>query len=420
MIDDCFLHDKNRLRHDEAIDILKSRLSAIVGTEEVPLEKATGRVLAQDIVAPSNIPMFNNSAVDGYAFSFDHHEGAGGFFPIISRIAAGDLGQIEISTNTAARIFTGAVMPEGADTVVMQEDCETHEQEGMKFVVIPQGLKKGANVRLAGEDVSEGEVVASTGTLLRPQDLAAIASCGVADVEVYKPLKIALASTGNEIMRPGEEMKTGQVYDANHFMISSLLDSPNIKITDLGILRDEREDIDEVLTKAAKTHDVILTSGGASMGSEDHITKLLEERGTRHMWQLAIKPGRPMCFGQLDDAMFFGLPGNPVASFVCFLLYIRPALQVLGGAQWREPRRFKIPSAIEFKNKKPDRREFWRGFIETAADGSMQLQKYDRDGSGLISGLRKAEGFIEIGESVTAINKGDMLDFIPFSEFGIE
>ena len=374
MIDDCFLHDKHRLRHDEAIEILKSRLSAIVKTQEIPLNIAANCVLAEDIVAPRNIPMFNNSAVDGYAFSFVHHEEAGGFFPIISRIAAGDLEKNELSTNSTARIFTGAVMPEGADTVVMQEDCEKHEQDGMKFVIIPQGLKKGANVRLAGEDVSEGEVVASKGTLLRPQDIAAIASCGFGSVEVYQPLKIALASTGNEIMRPGEEMLKGQVYDANHFMISSLLSSLNVEITDLGILRDEREGVEEKLTEAAKAHDVVLTSGGASMGSEDHITKLLDERGTRHMWQLAIKPGRPMCFGQLADTIFFGLPGNPVASFVCFLLYIRPALQVLGGAQWREPRRFKIPSAIEFKNKKPDRREFWRGFIETTKDGSMQLQ----------------------------------------------
>ena len=419
MINDCFLHDKHRLRHDEAIDILKSRLQPIIASHELALDDASGKILAKDIVAPRNIPLFNNTAVDGYGFAFQQHDNGDKTFRVSARIAAGELDVEKISPQTAVRIFTGAPMPEGADSVAMQEDCQTQDKDGSKFVTIPSALKKGANVRLAGEDVKAGDVIARKGDKLRPQDLAAIASCGFDRVEIYRPLRIALASTGDEIIRPGTSMQKGQVYDANHFMVNSLLSQLGIEITDLGILPDERHQVENILNAAAANHDGIITSGGASMGSEDHITRLLDERGSRHMWQLAIKPGRPMCFGQLADTMFFGLPGNPVAGFVCFLLYLRPALQVLGGAKWYEPTRYKIPSGLDLKNKKPDRREFWRGFIETDKNGNNRLQKYDRDGSGLISGLQKAQGLIEIAEEVTSISKGDLLNFIPFSEFGI-
>ena len=419
MINDCFTHDKDRLLHHDAIELLQSRLSPIASTIKISLEQANGKILARDISAPRNIPAFDNSAVDGYAFKCDAHSEIGGFFAITGRIAAGDSQRIEVPNTGAARIFTGAIMPIGADSVAMQEDCETHEQDGSKFVIIPQGLIKGANVRLAGEDIRCDEILIHAGKKLRAQDIAAIASCGYGHVEIFAPLKVAIASTGREIVRPGNELDNASVYDANFFMINSLLQSLNVEIKDLGILPDDRQVVEDCLRHAAMSHDIVITSGGASLGAEDHITKILTEVGTRQMWQLAIKPGRPMCFGTLDETIFFGLPGNPVASFVCFLLYIRPCLISLGGGGWVEPRRYQIPSGIIFENKKPDRREFWRGYLATDEEGKICLKKYDRDGSGLISGLRAADGFIEIGETVTQINPGDLLDFIPFSEFGI-
>lgn len=419
MIDDCFLHDKLRLKHRDAIEILKSRLSSIAAPQTVKLSNAAARILAQSIIAPRNIPAFDNSAVDGYAFTHSDYETTGGFFPLTARIPARQGNPIHLPDTSAARIFTGAVMPQNADSVVMQEDCERHEQDGTQFVVIPPGLRQGANVRLAGEDVRKEETLMQSGSVLRPQDIAAIASCGFDQIVVNAPLKIALFSTGDEIIMPGTPYQDGQVYDANSHMLTALLASLPVEIKDLGILPDTSEAVDKALTQAADKFDIIISSGGASLGSEDHITKHLSEHGKRHMWQLAIKPGRPMCFGQLGKSVFFGLPGNPVASFVCFLLYIRPAIIALGGGQWSEPRRFKIPAGFDFPSKKPDRREFWRGYISEDPQGKPCLQKYSRDGSGLISGLRKADGFIEIAEDVTSVKQGELLDFIPFSEFGI-
>ncbi len=419
MINDCFSHDEERLLHYDAIELLKTRLFSIATKSTINLEHACGKILAQDIAAPRDIPAFNNTAMDGYAYCHEDHKKTGGFFPLVARIAAGDNEPMEIPGSSAARIFTGAVMPVGADSVAMQEECQSHEQDGQKFVIIPQGLKKGANVRLAGEDVKSGETLLKAGCLLRPQDIASIASCGIAELEIYTPLRIALASTGNEIIRPGKSVEKASVFDANFFMISSLLNSLPVEFTDLGILPDDKEIVETTLLQATKTHNIVITSGGASLGSEDHITSLLAEKGSRHMWQLAIKPGRPMCFGSLNDTIFFGLPGNPVASFVCFSLYIHPSLLVLGGSKWREPRRFAVQSGVTFKNKKPGRREFWRGYLEQDESGVTRLHKYDRDGSGLISGLRHAEGLIEIGEDVTEISPDDLLDFIPFTEFGI-
>ncbi|MCP4185111.1 MAG: molybdopterin molybdotransferase MoeA [Hyphomicrobiales bacterium] len=419
MINDCFSHDEKRLLHFDAVDLLKSRLGSIATSSLQDLEKCGGKILAQDITAPKNIPAFDNSAMDGFAFDHQDYLKNTGVFPLGARIAAGDNKPVELAPCSAARIFTGAPMPTGADSVAMQEDCKTHQSEGQTFVIIPQGYNKGANVRLAGEDVNSGECLLSAGSRLRPQDIAAIASCGFAKIEICDPLKIALASTGNEIIRPGNCLEQADVYDANFFMLNSQLNTMPVEVTDLGILPDDRAMVESTLTRASSSYDIVITSGGASLGEEDHITSVLAQKGTRHLWQLAIKPGRPMCFGNLNDAIFFGLPGNPVASFVCFLLYIYPSLLVLGGSRWKEPTRIKIPSAIKFNNKKSGRREFWRGYLEPGADGTNRLHKYDRDGSGLISGLRHAEGFIEIGEDVTEVKPDEMLDFIPFSQFGI-
>ncbi len=419
LIDDCFIHDKDRLRHEEALAILMERLVPIVEPETISLANANNRVLAKSIIAPRNIPAFDNSAVDGYAYAASDFENTGGFFPLTARIAAGDTDKIEVPANTAARIFTGAKMPLGTDTVAMQEDCESHEQDGTGFIAIPPGLRLGANCRLSGEDVAAGSQVAGSGEVLLPQDLAAIASTGIADISVFKRLRIACVSTGNELLRPGETFQDGRVYDSNHFMISSLLERTGAKVTDLGIHPDSAEAINKALNDATTDHDVIVTTGGASKGEEDHLIDALDTLGKRHVWQLAIKPGRPMSFGQIGNTVIFVLPGNPVAAFVCFLLYVMPSLTRLSGAGWQTPRRFPIPAGFEIPSKKPDRREFLRGILEMDEQGKPILKKFQRDGSGLISGLREADGLIEVHEEVTKISTGDMLNFIPFSEFGL-
>lgn len=423
LIDDCFLHDKDRLTHAVAIAILQKRLSPVVGISEKLIANITGRILAEDIKSPGNVPMHNNAAVDGYAYRSNDFDTVDGYFPIASRIVAGKNNSAPMPVNSAARIFTGAVMPANADTVVMQEDCKTSEIEGKAFVKISAGLKPGANWRKAGEDLAAGEKMLPIGKQLRPQDIAAIASTGISKVQVFDQLRIGLISTGDELRRPGVEINHGQVYDSNHFLLNSLLQTCNANITDYGIIEDNEDTIRSVLRNASSENDVIITTGGASRGEEDHIISALDAIGKRHMWQMAIKPGRPMAFGQIqnkqNDCLFFGLPGNPVAVMVCFLMYVRPALGKLSGSNWQEPTRYPLPTTFEIKQKKPDRREFLRGVLSKDSFGNIAISKFERDGSGLISSLRQSDGLIEIAENITKLGKGDVVGFIPFSEFGI-
>ncbi|MEC9369099.1 MAG: gephyrin-like molybdotransferase Glp [Pseudomonadota bacterium] len=420
LIDDCFIHDSDRLTHAQALELLRSRISPVTDPEDVPLDRATGRVLARDLTAPRPIPAFANAAVDGYAFRFhDYDAKLGSSLPVGARAAAGRAIDAPAMPGEAVRIFTGAPMPDGFDSVVMQEDTRTVKSGGAEAVNIPPGLKCGANCRLAGEDVAQGAVLLHAGQRLRPQDCAAAASAGFATLPCYGKLKVAVFSTGDEIIHPGTALADGQVYDANAPMLRGLLEAAGVQCDDLGVLADDRVLVEKKLKAAARDHHVLITSGGASKGEEDHVVKAVDALGHLHMWQIAIKPGRPMAFGQIGDCVFLGLPGNPVAVFVCFLLYVWPVLARLGGAQWREPVRYPLPAAFSVPGKKTGRREYWRGLLTRTAQGGLAAQKFERDGSGLITSLREADGLIEAGEDVGAIAKGQPVSFIPFSEFGI-
>ena len=416
LLDDCFLHDSDRMRHHEAIELLKTRLVPVADSETAALDRVAGRILAEPVLSPRNVPPADNSAVDGYAFAHADYLAGNGRFPVTARIAAGSKPAGPLEAGSAVRIFTGAPMPEGADTVAMQEDCDA-DADGS--VVVPPGLKPGANRRKAGEDLKKGDTIADAATLLTPQHIASIASAGFGEIPVFAKLRIALVSGGDELVEPGNTARNGQIYDTNRHMLKALLARLPVEVTDLGILPDDPAIIGKALAEAAENHHAVISSGGTSRGEEDHIVATLDEIGKRHLWQLAVKPGRPMSFGQIGDTVFFGLPGNPVACMVCFLLYIRPALLRLGGATWTEPMRFPLPAGFEITKKKPGRREFWRGKVVQDGDGRPKLEKFARDGSGLISGLWQSGGLIEVGEGVTAVSRGDLLDFIPWSEFGI-
>lgn len=415
LLDDCFLHDKDRLRHDDAVALIRERLTCVADVEAVSLELAHGRVLAETITSPRNIPAFNNAAVDGYAFAgSDLAPDADTRLEVAMRVAAGHAPAVALKPRQAARIFTGAVMPQGADTCIMQEDTTLDGDA----VVIPKGLKPGANTRKAGEDVKLGEVMLQPGERLRPQDVAAIASTGADRVKVYAPLKVALISTGDEIVRPGNPLGKGQVYDSNHHLLRGLLQTVGADVADYGVIADRREDVEQAVAQAAEECNVILTTGGASRGEADFIVETIQKLGSLHAWQLAVKPGRPLAMGQVGDCVFFGLPGNPVAAFVTFLLYAQPMFARLQGAHWTPPQRYPLPAGFAIPKKKTDRREFWRGWIENTRDGAV-LRKFERDGSGLISGLRQAGGLVEVPEEASSVAEGDLLGFIPFSEFGI-
>lgn len=418
LIDDCFLHDKDRLRHGEVVALIVERLHRIVGTQDVDLDSALGRYLAESITAPRNVPLHDNSAVDGYAFAHADYAGQR-TLAVGPRIPAGQTDPAALAAGTAARVFTGAVMPPNADCVAMQEDCSL-SADGAQ-VTVPAGLRPGANRRLAGEDVKAGDDLLSPGQRLRPQDIAALASLGRASVKTCRRLKVAIVSTGDELVEPGQsdDLAQGQVFDSNRYMIASLCAGLPVELTDIGILSDDEDTIAGALSRAADDHHVILTTGGASRGEEDHIVRIIDRLGKRHLWQIAIKPGRPMTFGQIGNCVFLGLPGNPVAAFVCFLLYCYPAMRILGGGQHKEPQRIPVPAGFAIDRKKPDRREFIRGWLEQDDAGAVVARKFRHDGSGLISGLRSADGLIELDEETVSVKEGEAVTYIPLAQFGI-
>lgn len=419
-INDCFVHDGRRLLHGEALALIKARVQPIVTEEAVALGKAAGRIASRVVHAPSALPSATNSAVDGYAFAHRNYDpGAGATLPVEGRIAAGrPIAPGGSSGRAAVRIFTGALLPEDCDTVAMQEDVRLADDSN-RIVALPPGLKRGANVRPAGEDVAAGAIVVADGQKLRPQDLAQLASIGADVVWCYRKLSVGILSTGDEIVRAGNgALARGHVYDANAPMLRAIVEAMGCAASDLGVLPDDAGVLRSALAEAAGKHDVLITSGGASKGEEDHLVAALEAIGKRHLWQIAVKPGRPLSFGQIGDCLVVGLPGNPVAVFVCALLYARPLLTRLGGGTWAEPRRYPLRAAFEFRGRKPGRREFWRGILVETPEG-LAVEKFRRDGSGLISGLRMSDGLIDILEARGDVLAGEIVDFIPYTELGL-
>jgi len=414
-LDDCFAFPQRRLLHAEAIGLLKGLAAPIAGTGCVDISAASGRVSAEAVLAPRAVPAHTNAAVDGYAFAFESYDAKeGAVFSVAGRAAAGGALRGPVPPGSAVRIFTGAIMPETCDTVAMQEDCRV--ENGTVF--IPGGLKQGANRRLAGEDLVEGSTVIEAGQRMRPQDVAALAASGKAEIACVRQPRVLVFSSGNEVLLPGAAFDRGKVYDANGPMLAGLFQPLGLSVSYGGILPDRRDAVREALHTAARENDLIITSGGASLGEEDHIIAALKEADAISLWQLAIKPGRPMGVGKLGSCLCFALPGNPVAAMVCALLYVWPVARRLAGEPWIEPKRLFFPAGFEIRSRKQGRREFFRGWLEREGERAM-VKKYPRDGSGLISSLRAAGGLIEIPEDVEAIREGDNVAFIPFSEFGI-
>ncbi len=409
---DCFAFSGPPVPLDDIVTLLGDRLLAVEGTEAVSLSEADGRVLAADVNAPMSLPPFTNSAVDGYAVRHgDLSPDQENVFSVAGRVQAGQALDVGLSPAEAIRIFTGAAMPAGADTVYMQEDTRI---DGMGRVVLPMGLKQGANVRPVGEDITIGQSVLGAGHRMRPQDVAVLAALGFTQAVVRRRVRVGVLSTGNEIVEPGEVRATTQLFDSNRVMLKAMLVRLGCEVTDLGLLRDDPAAIAAALKAAAASHDVILTSGGVSTGEADYVRDAVETVGTLVFWRVAIKPGRPVAMGVIEGIPFIGLPGNPAASFVTFVTIVRPALLLLGGTPAQMP--IPIPAQATFSySKKAGRREYVRANLTRHKDGTLAVAKFRREGAGLLSSLIETDGFVVLGEDTLSVEPGQTVEFMPYS-----
>ncbi len=410
--DDCFAFGGELMPAAAALALLKSKLVPLPEIERVTLAEASGRILAEKLVATRDVPPADNVAVDGYAVCFDDLDASGAtVLPNGGRAAAGHPLRAPAPRGVAIRVFTGALLPEGTDTVLMQEDCRVANGS----VIIPVGIRRGANRRSAGEDVRAGATVLAAGRRLRPQEVGLAASLGLTSLAVYRRLRVALFSTGDELREPGDALPLGAIFDANRYTLQALLTGLGCTVSDLGILPDKAESVRAALVEAAVNHDLVLTSGGMSTGEEDHVKAAVEATGKLHFWRLAIKPGRPVAMGQIGRVPFMGLPGNPVAVMVTFLLLARPLLLLLSGASDTGPRLYRVRAGFDYK-KKANRTEYVRARLARAEDGNWVAEKFPRDGAGILTSMVESDGLVEIAEGASRLEIGAPVDFLPFCE----
>lgn len=396
------------LTADQLLNELLDRARALTATETLPTEAAAGRVLAAAQISAITVPPLDNSAMDGYAVrAAECHTGQ----PLLvsQRIAAGHMGE-PLQIASAARIFTGAPIPPGADAVVMQEHCTVDGNT----IHIQRPVKSGDNIRRAGEDIMAGAEILPLGTRIGAAHMGLAASVGLATLPVYRRLKVASFSTGDELAQPGAALQPGQIYNSNRYTLTGLVQALGCDWIDLGAIPDTLNDTVATLQRAATLADVIITSGGVSVGEEDHVKAAVSQLGTIDLWKVAMKPGKPLAFGRIGEADFIGLPGNPVSAFATFSLFARPFLLKRMGATQLRPTVYRVRAASEWL-KSGERREFLRGRTRVADDGELEVQLYPNQSSGVLNSTVWANGFVdlEIGQTIRI---GDMVRFIPFSE----
>ncbi|WP_313079883.1 gephyrin-like molybdotransferase Glp [Pulveribacter sp.] len=395
---------------DEALAELLAHASPLDGGETVDSFEADGRVLLADAVSALQVPPQDNSAMDGYALRSADVAAPGALLPVSQRIPAGSVGHA-LQPGTAARIFTGAPVPPGADAVVMQEDCEVVEDGTVRVNAAPQA---GQNIRRAGEDIALGATVLAAGTRLTPAALGLAASIGLAQLPVARRPRVALFSTGDELVMPGQvppaQMKPGSIYNSNRFVLRAMLQRLGCEVTDLGIVPDRLEATVDALRQAAAGHDLILTSGGVSVGEEDHVKPAVQSLGSLDLWLIAMKPGKPFAYGRVGGAHFIGLPGNPVSSLVTFAVLVRPFLLRLQGMHDVAPK--SIAATAAFTWPRADKR---REFLRVRLNAEGQLERYANQGSGVLTSTVWGDGLVDVAPGQT-IAPGDTVRFIPFAE----
>ena len=415
-VNDCYSPAQQLQTAETVWQRMQALASTQVKSQTLPLEQCMNRRLAEALTTPYDSPRFDNAAVDGYAFNCnDLIQQPDATLPLMATEAnAGGSEKLSLKQGYCMRVLTGAQMPKGSNTVVMQEDVHLTNDS----VTFPSHYKAHSNWRPQGEDVKAGEVIINQGQLIRPQDIGLAAAAGQAQLRVYNKVRVALFSTGNEVYELGQELPEDGIYDVNRYLLKALLTSLHCEVTDLGILADDFSTIRTALDSASQDHQLIITSGGASTGSHDHIANVLKDLGEVHAWRLAIKPGRPLAFGQLGPALFLGLPGNPVAANVCTLMFGQPLIRALSGGGWHRPKSY--PQKLGFDvNKKVGRREWLRVFQEQQPNGDYVLQRSASHGSGILTSMTRADGLVEVDEASGNIPAGSLVDFIPFTSFGM-
>lgn len=414
-VNDCYSDSQHLAPAQQVWDAMQSAATQTTGIEALSLDECHNRRLAEDVCSQFDSPRFDNVAVDGWAIRYDDLDAAHFRLPIMTGEAnAGGSGAVNLQPGHCLRVFTGARMPTGADTIVMQEDAQVETDN----VIFPVATKNGSNWRPQGEDVQQGQVILSKGGLVRPQDIGLAAATGHTHLNVHKPVKVALFSTGDEVHEIGTPLPEDGIYDVNRHLLKALYRDLHCEVTDLGILEDDYQAIHAALSQASQDHDLIVTSGGASTGNHDHIAKVLEQLGQVDAWRVAIKPGRPLAFGRIGKALFLGLPGNPVAANVCSLMFGAPLVRQLAGGAWQQPQAYSQTLGFDIK-KKIGRREWIRVYRETQSDGRVLLKRSASHGSGILTSMTRADGLVEVDESSSLIPSGSQVDYIPFGSFGI-
>lgn len=400
--------DHRPLSKDDALKRLLSHCRPLTDVVSIPTEEGLGRVLARPVVSTISVPGWDNSAMDGYAVRTADLAATDGWLDVAQRIPAGSRGEA-LTSGTAARIFTGAPIPAEADAVVIQEVCE---RDGDR-VRVPVDAAPGANIRLAGEDIERGAEVIAPGTRLAPQHLGLAASVGAAEISVYRRLRVAIFSSGDELVMPGTPLAPGQIYNSNRFTLRGLLQCLGCEILDLGLVRDTLEATMDALARGAAESDLVLASGGVSVGEEDHVKPAVELLGSLDLWNVAIRPGKPVAFGQIAGTPFLGSPGNPVSLFATFCLFARPfILRMQGVAGNLSPRTLKVRAGFDWP--RPDRRrELHRARLQSGPGGEPEAVVYASRSSAVLSSVAWADGLVEIPEG-RALSRGDPVDFIPF------
>ncbi len=399
------------LSYDDALAGLTGSVGAVAHEIEVELLDAPGMVLAETIEAQIDVPGCAMSSMDGYAINTADLSPDGGLttLPVSQRIPAGAEGY-ELAAGSAARIFTGAPIPDGADAVIMQEQVET-VGDGIRFDARPAS---GSNIRPAGNDIRRGTTILEAGTRLRAQDIGLAASVGLRRLRVHAPIRVGMFFTGDELIEPGHALPKGKIYDSNRYTLHGLLESMGCEIVDLGIVGDTLEATMQAMQRASSQADLVVTCGGVSVGEEDHVRVAIERLGELRMWRLGIKPGKPLAYGQIDDTAFIGLPGNPVSVFATFCLFVIPVIKIMQGRSWRKP--IPLPVTAAFDWPRPDsRREFLRARLIAAAGGTA-VEIYPNQDSGVLTSTVWADGFVEIPEGGT-VEAGDTVDYLPFAQF---